>query len=334
MCTSCGPNNHPTDRCFEARLSLGTKQDKSAIVGSLDRVSITPIPLKPIVEANETITSLRYDTDKRAIVYSGEAARRQGGSSDFVYSREVLAGANISELGGVGRLVNGGIPTVSVVGNELQLQFTVPEPIQSGEVASGFLTYVANPNANSSHLKSIRPDTNGTSDSILLGRADGSIEFSAPMQSPILIPTARLKDAGSFVGAPAVASGTWRYQQMGTSDVITNTSGSTVRAVLSIRYSMVSSSPRGGMYCRLTNGGADYKTTFIEGVTDVRHEGLTGGRAEFTVVLAPNEKCQFDFGSWNTTAGNIEMLLGGLHESAGAQVKTVYRPVINIIRSI
>lgn len=334
MCVSCGPNNVQNDQCFEARLSLGLKQDKSAIVGSLDRRSITPIPLKPAVQANETITTLRYDADKRGIVYAGEGAKRLNGSNDFISSRDILSGADISELGGVGRLVNGGIPTVRVVDNELVLEFTVPDPIQAGEVSSGFITYVANPNGTSGNLKTIRPDTNSTADSILVGRADGSIEFSAPITSPILVATSRLTAGGNFSGAPSVASGTWRYQSMGLSEVVSNTSGSTVEVTLSMYYSLTTAGSRSGMYCRLTNGGADYKTTFIEGVTELRHESYPGGYAEFSVTLAPNEKCQFNFGAWTNAAGNMEVLLGGLHETAGAQQKIVYRPTVKIKRSI
>lgn len=331
----CGRNNcsgSQDEKCFESRLSLGINQDKSAIVGSLDRQSIKPIALRPAVQANETITSLKYDPDKKALVYNNERAQREGGTPDYIESREVLSGALISQLGGVGNLVDGGIATVAIVDGELKLLFNVPTPIEVGETAGGFITYVVDPNDGISHLKTIRPDSNGVDDSVLLGKADGSLEFSTPITSPILMPVAGLTSNGAFSGTPGVASGTWRYQAMGTSPVISNTSGGKVEVTLRFRFSLVTAGGHSGVYCSLVNGGSDYQALFPEGVNNIKQEAYPGGIGQFSVLLAANQKCQFNIGAWTNAAGAMEATIGSINESSGTTVKTALPPVITIRR--
>lgn len=330
-CAHC--HTSADENCFESRLSIGVKQDKSAIVGSLDRVSFTPIPIKPFVQANETITSLRYDPTKRALVYNNEKANR-GGSADYVEAREILSGASIAEVGGVGALVQGGMAYVALVDGELQLLFSVPSPIEVGETAGGFITHVTDPNDGTSHLRTIRPDSNGTDDSLLIGHPNGSIEFSTPIASPLLIPVDDLTSDGVFNGTPAVASGTWRYQSMGQSPIVNNTSGSKIEVVLNFRFSLVTAGSHSGVYCTLTNGGSDYKTAFIDGSTNAKQEGYPAGYAEYVVTLDPNQKCQFNFGAWTNASGNMEITIGSINEAAGVTGKTAYAPTIRIRRLV
>lgn len=337
MCSTCGNRqcNLSSDKCYEARLSLGVREDKSEIVGSLDRVSMKPIPIKPFVQANETVTTLRYDPDKRALVYKGERADRQNGSADYVTSAEILSGATMAELGGVGQLNPGGIGIATVTGdNKLQVLFEIPDPIEANELSSGFLTYVENPNDGASYLRLIRPNLGGSSDSILIGHPNGDMEFSSPIDSPLIVPKANLKSNGHFSGAPATASGTWRYQDMGTSQVVTNTSGSRIEVTLNFRYSMETVGTRSGVYCTLQNGGADYQTEFIDGYTSVKQEGYPGGYGEFKTVLEPNQKCQFAFGAWTNAAGSMVCVIGSVDESSGSTVYTVNEPTISIRRLI
>lgn len=324
--------SNPVPTCYtESRLQLGLKEDYSAIVGSLDRVSIQPIPLDKAVKANETRTSLRYDPELRALIYVGESAKRTGGSPDYIEARELLSGATIEELGGVGDLGAGGIPVVALVDGQLTVVGVAPAPIETGEVSGGFLTYVAEPNDGLSHVRLLRPDTNGANDSLLLGRPDGSLEFAPPIVSPLVVPVDTLTSSGIFTGAPAVATGGYRYQTMGTTQVVSNTSGSPVEVTLNFYFALVTAGSHNGVYAKLVNGGSDFKTTFINGANNVKQEGYPGGYAEFRVVLAPNEKCSIEFGAWTDgDSGNIEATIGSSDEAG----KTAYAPTISIRRLI
>lgn len=333
MC-QCNQNHSSNEKCFESRLSLGVKEDGSAIVGSLDRVSITPIPLKRAVQQNETVTTLKYDPDLKAIVYANESVARTGGTPDTIETREILSGANIAGIGGVGELVEGGVALVTVVDNVPQVIFSVPKPVEVGEIANGFITYVANPNDGSSYLKTVQPSTDGVNDSVLIGRANGDIEFSTPIASLVVIPVDDLTSDGIFNGTPSTASGTWRYQLMGTSPVVSNTSGSPIEVTLNFRYSLVTAGSHSGVYASLLNGGADYKTTFISGISNEKQEGYPGGYAQFIAQLDPNQKVQFNFGAWTNASGNMEVTIGSLNEVAGTTTKIAQAPTIRIRRLI
>lgn len=335
---SCNSCNQPTctepNRCYEARLSLGLNDAKTMIVGKLDGVPIIPINLREAMRANETNTSLKYDEESKSLVFENEKFENGKGVADYVPVSEIFSGADLSQLGGVDSLVEGGLASVIAVDGKLRLVFDVPEPVQVGEVSEGFITYVPDPIAGSRY-KTIKPAPGGTSDSLLVGHPNGSVEFAVPIVSPLLVPLQSLTGQGKFSGAPATAHGNWRYQSMGTTDVVTNTSGSQIEVTLSFRYSLQSAATRNGVYCRLVNGGADYKTTFVEGVTSLKQEGYPGGFGQFTVVLAPNQKCQFEFGAWEDGTGNMTITIGSTDEDgSGNSVETAYPPVITLRRQI
>jgi hypothetical protein len=333
-CRTCGSSQHSAAQCYEARLSLGVNTSKTQIQGSLDRVSIKPIPIQPFVQANETTTTLKYDPDKRSLVYQGEPTGKRGASANYVKSSEILSGSDISELGGVGALTQGGIGLATLTDNELRLLFSVPSPVEVGESSGGFITYVAKPNDGKSFLRTIQPELGGNSDSVLIGHPDGSLEFSTPLASPLRVSLSDLTGSGHFAGNPSKASGSWRYQQMGTSQTVSNTSGSRVAVTLNFRYSLETAGAHSGVYASLANNGADYQTRFIGGRSDSKQEGYPGGYAEFTCVLDANQKCQFLFGAWTDAAGNMVVTIGSIDEDGGDTIYTVNPPTISIRRLV
>jgi len=294
---------------------------------------IEPIQLRPAFEALESTTALKYNPDVRSLVFENERSVKGKGSPDYVSSREILGGAILPELGGVGQLVDTGLASVWRNGDDLELQFVVPTPLETGEASTGFLTYVANPNTDGRNFKLIQPDTGGQ-DSIFIGRSDGSTKFEAAMASPVTVPlTELINDTGVFSGTPSVNGTTdtnYRYQTMGTSQVITNTTSSKVEVELSFRISLSAAAGHTGVYCKLNNGGSDYKTTFAEGGTNIKTEVSLGGQVSYVATLLPNQRAQFEFGVWANQPDNITAVIGSLSEG-GNQVSL---PVINIRRII
>lgn len=331
-------NTLPSQKDFEARLFLGLSADNKTLVGTFDRVGLKPIRLQPAVKANETTTSLGFDPDKRSLVFYHERSRDVNGSPDYVTSREILAGADLSEIGGVGTLDNGGLAQTVRDGDTIRLNSIVPSPIESGERSLGFVSYVEDPNDNVSHYRLTSPSVGGESDTILIGHPNGSVEFSPPITSPLLVPVANLTSGGAFSGTPNVASGSWRYQLMGTTQVITNSSGSNIEVELAVRYAISAAGSRAGMDATLVNGGADYETQFVEGVSTVKHDGgagaAAGGRAVWKVILEPGQKCQISFRAWTNAVGTLVCTLGSTDESGGTTTQTVYRPVITLRRIV
>lgn len=334
-CQSCQSSTPKTScsSCYEARLWLGLDNDNRSIIGTLDGIPIQPIPLKPAFQTLESTTSLKYDPDVRSLVFENERSIKGIGSPDYVSSREILGGAILPEIGGVGQMVESGLASVWRTDDDLELQFVVPTPLESGESGAGFLTYVASPNTPGHNYKLIQPDTGGQ-DSIFIGRSDGSTKFEAPISTPLTVAaTALVNGTGIFNGAPSVNGTTdtnYRYQTMGTSQVVTNTSGSKVEVELAFRISLSAAAGHTGVYARLINGGSDYKTTFAEGGSNIKTELSLGGQVKYTVALSPNQRAQFEFGIWANQPGNITAVIGSLTES-GNQVSL---PVINIRRII
>lgn len=331
-CNKCN-KNVCQGRCQEARLSLGLDPSKENIVGSLDGVYIKPISIKSAVKKSETNTHLKYDPSIRSIVFQNEQYIKEEGSADFISVRELLSGADISEIGNIGPLVPGGLASISNDNGNLELQFSVPIPVGVTENSTGFITYVPNP-VDGVHYKRIQPDVGGASDTVLIGHPDGTVEFASPINSPLLVPVANLTSNGAFSGTPSTSSGTWRYQQMGQSQVITNTSGSKVEVELSLSWSLQTTGTRSGFYAELVNGGSDYRTTFVQGASNIKQEGYPGGRGEWRVILEPNQRVQFRFGAWTNAVGNMVATVGSISESSGSPVQTVVQPIISIRRII
>lgn len=329
-CENCQSQN---PSCYEANLFLGLDNKNRSIIGSIDGKPIVPIGLSPAVKSLESTTSLRYDQDKRALIFDNERSINGKGSPDYVSSREILGGAILPEIGSVGQMVENGLASVWRKNDDLELQFVIPTPLEAGESGAGFLTYVADPNSPGHNYKLIQPDTGGQ-DSIFLGKADGSTKFEAPITSPVTVAvTDLINDTGIFSGAPSVTGSTdsnYRYQTMGTSQVITNTSTSKVEVTLTFCVSMTAAASHTGVYCRLINGGSDYKTTFAEGGTNLKTELSLGGQVSYTVTLIANQRVQFEFGIWENQTGNMTAVIGSMTEG-GNQVRL---PIINIRRVI
>ena len=324
--------NTPAASCYEARLWLGLDNKNRTLIGTLDGQPIEPVPLRPVLESLETTTALKYNPDVRSLVFENERAIKGKASPDYVSSREILSGAILPEIGGVGQFVDTGLASVWRNNNdELELQFVIPTPLETGENSSGFLTYVQDPNTKGHNFKLIQPDTGGK-DSIFIGHADGSTEFEAPIESPVTVAiTDLINDTGVFNGAPSVNGTTdtnYRYQTMGTSQVITNTSGSTVEVALTFRISLSAAASHTGVYCKLNNNGSDFKTTFAEGGTNLKTEVQLGGQVTYSTTLAPNQRAQFEFGVWANQPGNISAVIGSLSEGGNQ----VIPPVINVRR--
>lgn len=334
-CTSCNSASHTTDKCYEARLALGLSNSKSQIIGSIDGVYIKPVDLKAGVQASETNTSLRYDPVNRLLIYEGERFKNGNGTSDQISAQELLAGADISVVGGVQAMVDGGLASSAIIDGRLQVQFEVPTPVEAGEVTGGFVTYVQDPNNGTSYYRLIRPDLSGTSDTVLVGHPNGEMEFALPIDSPILVPIANLTTSGHFSGTPSVSAGTWRYQQMGQSQIITNAFGSKVEVALNLRWSMQTAGTRSGFYASLVSGGADYKSTFTDGSSNQKQEGYPGGTGNWVVTLEPNQRCQFNFGGWTNAAGSMSITVGSYSEDGtGTPINDVQQPIITIRRLI
>jgi hypothetical protein len=336
MCSNCNqPSCNTPNSCYEARLSLGLNDDKTMIVGTLDGLPIIPIPLKQAIRANETNTTLKWDDDNKMLVYQNERFKNDQGSADFVSAAQILSGAQLSQIGGIDALVEGGLASVIREGNELVLTFEVPQPVANNELSEGFIAYVPEP-VSGSRYKIIKPAPGGDSDTLLVGHPNGSIEFVVPITSPLLVPLNTLTSNGEFSGVPAVHPGNdWGYQTMGTTQVVTNTSGSDVEVTLRFRYSMQTAGTRNGVYCTLINGGSDFKTTFIEGVTNLKQEGYPGGMGQFSVILEPNQKCQFEFGGWSDDDGAWELTIGSTNENGtGTPTEVAVPPTITIRRQV
>lgn len=336
---SCNNCNQPTCQkrsdCYEARLSLGLNDDKTRIVGSIDGVAIVPIPIKEAVKASESNTTLKYNEDTKSIVFENERYKNSQGAADILTVAQILSGATLSQIGGVDGLVNGGLASVIQVGNNLVLTTEIPTPVQVGELSEGFIAYVPDP-ISGSRYKTIKPAPGGTSDSLLIGHPNGSIEFVVPITSPIIVPLDTLTNDGEFSGTPGTTPGNdWGYQTMGTTQVVANTSGSEVEVTLKFRYSFQNSAARSGVYCSLINGGADYKTTFVEGISNLKQEGYPGGMGEFTCILAPNQKCQFEFGGWADDDGAWVLTIGSTNENgSGTPTEVAVPPVITVRRQV
>lgn len=334
-CLTCNSNSHSSDKCYEARLMLGLNNSKTELIGSIDGTYIKPVDLEDAIKANETNTTLRYDPSRRSLIFNGERSKSTGGAADIVTSSEILSGADISELGSVGELVNGGLASSVVMNNRLGLKFEVPTPIENSETSDGFVVYVPNPNNQTSHYRLIRPDPGGSSDTVLVGHPDGSVEFTSPITSPVLVPVNQLTSNGHFSGTPSTSAGSWRYQQMGQSQIITNTSGSRVEVSLEIRWSAQFAGSRGGFYASLVSGGSDYQSNFVEGKNDMKQEGMPGGYGRWVCLLAPNQRCQFRFGAWTNNTGNMTVTIGSYSENGtGTPVNDVQQPRITIRRLI
>jgi hypothetical protein len=324
-CNRCG-NNHTSDKCYEARLSLGFDDNQTMIVGTLDGVPIIPLRLKSAVQKNETNTNLKYDQNAKALIFENERYKNGDGAVDSVLISQLLSGAQLSQLGGVGGFIEGGLASII----DGALSFDVPEPVQTNELASGFVAYVPSP-ISGSRYKIVKPAPGGDSDTLLVGHPNGSIEFAVPLPAPIAMPVANMTGSGVFSGAPAVNSGSFYYQTMGTTDVITNTSGSDVEVELFFRYGMPApSGGRRGVYCNLVNGGTDFQTHFVEGITNIKSEGSIGGNARFRCILSPNQKCQFEFGGWANASGTMTLTIGSINEGG----ETAVSPVITQRRMI
>lgn len=333
-CNSCGSPTHATNKCYEARLTLAFDANYKTLIGSLDGMYIKPLSLKPMVQANETNTVLKFDPVKRVLIFENERARNGKGPADQVTSKEIISGADLSELGSVQPLAESALASVAAIDDQLQLQFIIPTTVESGEVSSGFLTFVPNPNDGKSFYRLVRPDLSGDVDTLLVGHPDGSIEFVVPITSPVLVPISNLTSNGAFSGTPGVSSGTWRYQQLGQSQVITNDSGSRVEVELFFRASLQTAGTRSGVYATLVNGGSDYQTVFAEGETTLKQEGYPGVQGRFKCILEPNQRCQFRFGAWTNASGSMVATVGSVDESAGVTIQKVQQPVISVKRLI
>lgn len=334
-CNSCGsPRCATPNNCYEARLALGLDSQNRRIIGSIDGVHITPVDLKPAVSALESNTSLKWDPNLRAIVYRNEKSVSGNGSPDQISARDILSGTNLSEIGGVLPLVQGGMVWGVIQDDRMQLLSEVPLPVEAGETTGGLVTYVPDPNNDTSFYRLIRPDITGTVDTILVGHPDGGMEFVAPIASPVMMEVSQLTSDGRFNGSPSTSSGTWRYQQMGQTSIITNNSGSSVKVTLELRWSMQTTGTRSGFYASLVNGGSDYQTEFVSGLTNEKQEGYPGGQGRWTAVLLPNQRCQFRFGGWTNASGNMDITVGSISESAGSAVYQVQVPAIYIERLI
>lgn len=334
-CNSCNkPSCQNPNNCYEARLALGIDSRGQYLIGSIDGIPIEPVDLRQVVLGSESNTSLKFDPTLRALVYNNERSISRNGSPDHVSTRELLAGADIADIGGVQSLVEGGLSWAAIVDDRMQLVSEVPIPVQVGELSGGLITYVSNPNDDKSFYRTIRPDVTGTVDTVLIGHPDGSMEFVAPITSPVVMTASQLTSNGRFTGTPSTSSGSWRYQQMGESGIITNNSGSSVKVTIEMRWSMQTAGSRSGFYATLVNGGSDYQTTFVSGQSNEKQEGYPGGSGRWTCVLSPNQRCQFRFGAWTNASGSMDVTVGSISESAGSTVYQVQPPAIYIERMI
>lgn len=330
-CSSCnqptcaGPNQ-PYSKCYEARLSLGIAPDTSDIVGSLDGVPISPIRLKSAIQHGETNTSLKLDS-KGNLVYMSEKATKNCSIGDIIPISSILSYASLDDLAGIGGLVEGGIASATKIGSELQLVFKVPTPIETGEDSAGFLVYVPEPNDAGEHYKLLAPQTGTGGNSVLIGKPDGTIEFSNPIASPLLVSLNQLSGGGVYAGTPATVIADWYFKEMGTTSVITNTDSSPVEVTLSIRAALKGTATARGVYAELFNGGSDYRTQFVEGVPNIKQELGQGGQAEFVAVLQPNQKAQFKFGFYSS-ASAVDAVIGNFTNTS----TEVRRPLIQIRR--
>lgn len=326
--------NEQPNNCYEARLLLSLDNKNRRLIGTLDGLTISPVDLRPALEALETTTSMKYLPDSRSIVFENERSVKGIGPADYITSREILSGAVLTEIGGVNGFVDGGLASVNAdADGDLQLNFTVPTPVEVGEASNGFLTYVADPLEGNSHYRTITPNAGASNDTVLIGHPDGSVEFAIPVSSPILWSLADLVGSGHYSGAPSVSGTTdtnYKYHELGTSQVITNTSGSRVMVTLSYRFSISAAASRLGTYATLVNGGSDYKTSFAEGASNIKTETGNGAQVDYKVVLDPNQRVQFKIGAWENQAGNIDVTIGSIDESGF----TARSPVITIERII
>lgn len=334
-CNSCqSPRCATPNNCYEARIALGLDSQSRRLIGSIDGIHIRPVDLKPAVNTLESNTSLKWDPVLQAIVYRNERSISGNASPDQISTRDILSGADLSEIGGVQPLVEGGMTWGIVKDNRLQLVSEVPLPVQAGETTGGMVAYVANPNNGQSFYRLIRPDLTGSVDTVLIGHPNGDMEFVPPIASPQVMDVTQLTSDGRFTGTPATSSGTWRYQQMGQTSIITNNSGSQVKVTLEVRWSMQTAGSRSGFYASLVSGGSDYQTEFVSGLSNEKQEGYPGGSGRWTAILSPNQRCQFRFGAWTNAAGSMDVTVGSISENAGSTVYQVQPPAIYIERLI
>lgn len=311
-CNDCKPSKrYPTrSACEESQLNLGLSQDGTMIVGSFNGIPISPIRLERAVDTLETVTSINFDTEENAIAFHDEA-----GDITLIPISQILSNASIEELSGIDDLSPGGLASVVERNGVLMMTFEVPPLLPSGQQAQGFVVYVPNVAPGEPHYKLIAPET-GTSNSVMVGRPDGRIEFASAISSPRN--GSEFDNDGRFTGTPAVSTSGVLRSRMGEFPVITNTDASPVEVEFEFFMQFAADGPQGA-YARLVNEGSDYVTQFFEGANAIDRPLGRAGMAKWNAVLGPGQSAKIVFGVWSQSQ-SVDCVIGNFRTGAPSSV--------------
>lgn len=321
-CKDCKPSKaYPTrTACEESQLNLGISQDGTMIVGSFNGVPISPIRLERAVDTLETVTSIEFDAEENAIAFHDEA-----GDTTLIPISQILANASIEELSGIDDLSPGGLASVVERNGTLMMTFEVPPILPSSQQAQGFVAYVPNVAPGEPHYKLIAPET-GTSNSVMVGRPNGRIEFAPAISSPRN--GSEFDNNGRFSGTPAVDTSGVKRSRMGSFPVITNTDASPVEVEFELFMQFADDGPQGA-YARLENNGSDYVTQFFEGLNAIDRPLGRGGMAKWTLVLGPGQSASIVFGVWSQ-GQSVNCVIGNFR--GGSPSSVLVPPVAKVRR--
>lgn len=313
-CGGVNKSSHKEGHMCESRLDLCLKGCR--LFSTLDGVPQTPVDLGPAIKECETLTRFGYDYDKCATWYTDE-----NGDKTHVFSKDIVGCTNHRDHGdvcddpyedcGIGIACNG------------KISYKAIEELKPGEIVDGLLVKTTNGCAgecpddgtgcqDNGCYRFIKPDVDDKC-STMVNIPGAGPTFCVPMENTV-IPKSCMANNGTGFLTPAVTGNEQIAELFKMCDPIENTDCCPVEVTIDAKYSACIVGPAGtrvvaeiSALASLVNGGADFQTTFINGLANdlvqLGHpEGtypnapwnfLTGSsQAQFKLILQPGQKFQ------------------------------------------
>lgn len=312
-CEGGGASSTATHRC-ESRLDFCLKGCR--LFSTLDGVPQTPVDLGPAIKECETLTRFGFDYDRCSLFYTDEDSEKT-----YVQAKDIVGCTNHRDHEdvcddpyddcGIGIACNG------------KISYKAIEELKPGEIVDGLLVKTTNGCAgecpddgtgcqDNGCYRFIKPDVDDKCSTMVNIPGSGPA-FCTPMQNTV-IPKSCLANNGTGFLTPAVSGNEQIAELFRMCDPIENTDCCPVEVTIDAKYSACIVGPAGtrvvaeiSALASLVNGGADFQTTFINGLANdlvqLGHpEGtypnapvnfLTGsGQGQFKLILQPGQKFQ------------------------------------------
>ena len=317
MCkdSTCGgySNNNSNNSC-SSRLEFCA--NGCTLNPTLDGIPQFPINLGPIIKNCETLTRYGFDQDKCSTYHVNE-----DGEKEYVSAKTIVGCTNHRDHAdvcddpyddcGIGVSCNG------------KINYKKPVALKDGETVEGFLVKTKNgcddsdcPDdgtgcQDSACYRLMQNDT--TSCSTMVNIPGVGPKFCEPMENTKIAKNCLANNGTGFL-TPAVTGNEQIAELFKMCDPIENTDCCPVEVTIDAKYSACIVGPAGtrvvaeiSALASLVNGGADFQTTFINGLANdlvqLGHpEGtypnapfnfLTGsGQGQFKLILQPGQKFQ------------------------------------------